>query len=328
MENKRLVYSNMRLEQENDDLARELVSSKIMLRKQLDALEDVNDSLRKEVKNLISTNCELEEDGKRLIDEVTLLKENFRTEVDKSEKEIARNLKIIHDYKSITSQLSQRLETESDKNKQLINELINTVKDCPTCYGKVVNVKRLHENNFNGADSPDGVNDQSGDNFNDNHTRDSGKNDSNNVESKIRELELELAQTKLALVEAECVNQVSLVCLTNISTTNLIRLQDLVHDLNDAQNQLKASKGSNWINKTLTTIREVKAAASNKRASTSGPTKDDHHHNSNNGDSNFPGPSGLSSSRVHTPGTPGSSTSSSMTASSRFLSRENSRDFS
>ena len=31
--------------------------------------------------------------------------------------------------------------------------------------------------------------------------------------------------------------------------------------LNDVQDQLKAAKGSNWINKTLATIREVKAAA-------------------------------------------------------------------
>lgn len=212
MENKRLVYSNMRLEQENDDLARELVSSKITLRKQLDALEDVNDALRKEVKNLISANCELEEDGKRLIDEVTLLKENFRSEVDKSEKEIARNLKIIHDYKSITSQLSQRLENESDKHKQLIDELVGCVKDCSTCYSKVVGCKRNYENNYNGPDSPDGINDQSGDNRIDNRrTRNvDSNNDSGSIDAKVRELELELAQTKLALVEAECVNQVCL----------------------------------------------------------------------------------------------------------------------
>ena len=48
-ENKRLVYSNVRLEQENDDLARELISSKIALRRQLDLCEDRNDHLSKEV---------------------------------------------------------------------------------------------------------------------------------------------------------------------------------------------------------------------------------------------------------------------------------------
>lgn len=98
--------------------------------------------------------------------------------------------------------------------------------------------------------------------------------------------------------------------------------------MNDAHNQLKASKGSNWINKTLTTIREVKAAASAKRSGSTTSVKDDH-----TSDGHFPGPRvdigppGLSSSRVQTPGTPGSSTSSSFTNSSRFLSRENSRDF-
>ena len=54
----------------------------------------------------------------------------------------------------------------------------------------------------------------------------------------IRELELELAQTKLALVESEC------------------RTQDLTHQLNAAITEIQASK-STWLNKTLTSIREV-----------------------------------------------------------------------
>jgi len=56
----------------------------------------------------------------------------------------------------------------------------------------------------------------------------------------IRELELELAQTKLALVESECKNQ------------------DLVHQLNSAMVELQTSK-STWFQKTLTSFKEVTA---------------------------------------------------------------------
>jgi hypothetical protein len=51
-------------------------------------------------------------------------------------------------------------------------------------------------------------------------------------------LELELAQTKLALVESEC------------------RKQDLTHQLNAAVTEIQSSKNT-WFQKTLTSIREV-----------------------------------------------------------------------
>lgn len=195
----------MRLEQENDDLARELVSSKIVLRKQLDSLEDVNDSLRKEIKQLISTNCDLEEDKARLTDEVTLLKENFRSEVDKSEKEIGRNLKIINDYKSITSQLSQRLEKESEKNERFITSFIDATRDCEHCHQQMMQVKRsLEHSNPSQRDTGS----LSGDKETTNPDQITKDQKTPTLDAKIRELELELAQTKLALVEAECVNQV------------------------------------------------------------------------------------------------------------------------
>ena len=57
-------------------------------------------------------------------------------------------------------------------------------------------------------------------------------------ERAIRELELELAQTKLALVESEC------------------KTQDLTHQLNTAITEIQASKNT-WFQKTLTSIRDV-----------------------------------------------------------------------
>lgn len=58
---------------------------------------------------------------------------------------------------------------------------------------------------------------------------------------RIRELELELAQTKLAHVEAECRNQ------------------DLIHQLNATVSELNTSKNSwpPWLSKTLSSIKEV-----------------------------------------------------------------------
>ena len=70
-------------------------------------------------------------------------------------------------------------------------------------------------------------------------------------DSIIRELELELAQTKLALVESEC------------------KVQDLTHELNAAVSEIQVmhdSKTSTWLgNKThslLTSLREVTGSTS------------------------------------------------------------------
>lgn len=56
----------------------------------------------------------------------------------------------------------------------------------------------------------------------------------------IRELELELAQTKLAQVESEC------------------KTQALTHQLNGALGEIQASKNT-WFQKTLSSIKEVTA---------------------------------------------------------------------
>lgn len=64
----------------------------------------------------------------------------------------------------------------------------------------------------------------------------------------IRELELELAQTKLALVESQC------------------KTQDLTHDLNAAMGEIQESKNT-WFQKTLTSIKEVRKEINLKGAS-------------------------------------------------------------
>jgi hypothetical protein len=245
-ENKRLVYSNMRLEQENDDLARELISSKIELRRQLDDAEDKNDALVKELNAANTFLVELEEDRKRHLEEIVQLKDVCRREVEKFEKEISRNNSIITDYKSIVQSLSQRLEKQTASQKTVLNQILDSVKDCSSCHDKV---KTSSEQIVNGNRSENEHESLTSSPSSHSSSKMNEETDEESLSRRLRELELELAQTKLALVEAECINQ------------------DLVHDLNAANTALDASHSNNrstWISKTLTTIREAKNAASSK----------------------------------------------------------------
>ena len=248
-ENKRLVYSNMRLEQENDDLARELISSKIALRRQLDVCEDRNDSLVKEVHAAACYSRDLEEDRKRHLEEINQLKEVCRREVEKFDREISRNAAIITDYKQICKQLSERLEKQESKYKEHVDEIIQATKECDSCRERLLPLtcsERLANGDVSANGDVDGSSRRtsSGGRSNGNHALGDSTPES---EARVRELELELAQTKLALVEAECINQ------------------DLVHELNAAQSALQAASKSTWIHKTLTTIREAKYAATQRK---------------------------------------------------------------
>lgn len=78
---------------------------------------------------------------------------------------------------------------------------------------------------------------------------------------RIKELELELAQTKLALVETECKNQ------------------DLTHHFNSAVQDMKTNStatsgppSNTWFTKTLSSIKEVTAGS---KGTTSKPTTPD-----------------------------------------------------
>ena len=74
-------------------------------------------------------------------------------------------------------------------------------------------------------------------------------------DKQIRELELELAQTKLALVESEC------------------KTQDLTHQLNAALTEIQTSKNT-WFQKTLTSIKEATVKKEGKERDISVKNKD------------------------------------------------------
>ncbi|XP_076436762.1 rab GTPase-activating protein 1-like isoform X2 [Babylonia areolata] len=218
-ENKRLLETNMRLEQENDDLAHELVECKLTLRSELDTVQDRNELLDKELAQTSKTLKETEEEKKRLEVESAQLKEMCRRELERAEQESSRNSAIIADYKQICSQLSERLESQQKAAREELMRIKCQIKNCDACSklldtdGKI----KLAEAKNNEVEE---------------------NTDAAILKRQVRELELELAQTKLALVESEC------------------RKQDLTHQLNAALTELQASKNT-WFHKTITSIREV-----------------------------------------------------------------------
>ncbi|XP_025111685.1 rab GTPase-activating protein 1-like isoform X2 [Pomacea canaliculata] len=218
-ENKRLLDNNMRLEQENDDLAHELVESKLLLRSELDLVHDRCELLDKDLTQTRKTLKETEEEKKRLEVESAQLKEMCRRELERAEQENTRNTAIISDYKQICSQLSERLEMQQKGAREELMRIKCQIKNCEACSkmldadGKI----KLPEMRNNELDE---------------------NSDVTLLKRQVRELELELAQTKLALVESEC------------------KTQDLTHQLSTALSEIQASKNT-WFHKTLTSIREV-----------------------------------------------------------------------
>ncbi|KAG9350808.1 hypothetical protein JZ751_024697 [Albula glossodonta] len=170
-ENRRLQEASMRLEQENDDLAHELVTSKIALRNDLDQAEDKADVLNKELLNT----------------KQRLLKEVFRRELEKAESEIKKTTAIIAEYKQICSQLSTRLEKQQASTKEELDIVKSKVMACERCR-EVFSKEGPLQLPAVSRDNRDTDLDEEKD----------------SLKAQLRELELELAQTKLQLVEAKC----------------------------------------------------------------------------------------------------------------------------
>uniref|UniRef100_A0A671FJC9 RAB GTPase activating protein 1 like n=1 Tax=Rhinolophus ferrumequinum TaxID=59479 RepID=A0A671FJC9_RHIFE len=186
-ENRRLQEASMRLEQENDDLAHELVTSKIALRNDLDQAEDKADVLNKELLLTKQRLVETEEEKRKQEEETAQLKEVFRKQLEKAEYEIKKTTAIIAEYKQICSQLSTRLEKQQAASKEeleVVKGKMMACKHCSDIFSK------------EGALKPAAINRE------DQGIESDDEKDS--LRKQLREMELELAQTKLQLVEAKC----------------------------------------------------------------------------------------------------------------------------
>uniref|UniRef100_A0A8C7CQF4 Rab GTPase-activating protein 1-like n=1 Tax=Oncorhynchus kisutch TaxID=8019 RepID=A0A8C7CQF4_ONCKI len=94
-ENRRLQEASMRLEQENDDLAHELVTSKIALRTDLDQVEDKADVLNKELLCTKQRLVETEEEKRRQAEETAQICSQLSTRLEKQHAATKEELDII-----------------------------------------------------------------------------------------------------------------------------------------------------------------------------------------------------------------------------------------
>ncbi|GFR04911.1 rab GTPase-activating protein 1 [Trichonephila clavata] len=220
-ENKKLLETNLHLDRENDDLAHELINIKLQLRNELVKSEEKVESQAKEIQAALITISELEEEKKRLSLEVAQLKEMCRRELQRAETENLKNETIISQYKQICKQLNCRLEKEQLTSKQILDLIKARTESCEYCSKYMDTLIPNVANSKSHLESLQNT-----------------QTDANEAESQARELELELARTKLALVESECKNQ------------------DLTHQLNAAVNELQTSKNT-WFQKTFSSIRDA-----------------------------------------------------------------------
>ncbi|XP_029004112.1 rab GTPase-activating protein 1 isoform X4 [Betta splendens] len=230
-ENRRLQETSMRLEQENDDLAHELVTSKIALRNDLDQAEDKADVLNKELLSTKQRLVETEEEKRRHEEETAQLKEVFRRELEKAELEIKKTTAIIAEYKQICSQLSTRLEKQQATTKEELDIVRSKVTGCDHCkdlFSTLGSLQALSPNKAKASSEP-------------------LDEEKDGLKEQLRQLELELAQTKLQLVEAKC------------------RIQELEHQRGVLMNEIQAAKNS-WFSKTLGSL---KSSASSSAGSSS-----------------------------------------------------------
>ncbi|TWW58135.1 Rab GTPase-activating protein 1-like, isoform 10 [Takifugu flavidus] len=250
-ENRRLQEATMRLEQENDDLAHELVTSKIALRNDLDQVEDKADVLNKELLSTKQRLVETEEE-KRCQGEETAqsrrgssfsssssssssssplccsqLKEVFRRELEKAELEIKKTAAIIVEYKQICSQLSTRLEKQQAATKEELDIVRSKVMSCEHCRELFSTLGSLQVSSPGRQKSSTEPTDEEKD----------------GLKEQLREMELELAQTKLQLVEAKC------------------RIQELEHQRGVLMNEIQATKNS-WLSKTLGSLKSSTSSSS------------------------------------------------------------------
>ncbi|XP_034431653.1 rab GTPase-activating protein 1-like [Hippoglossus hippoglossus] len=240
-ENRRLEQTSLRLEQENDNLAYRLISSKVALRNALDKAEDKEDELAKDLvwtRHLLQA-TEEEKIGKE--EEAAMLKEVFRRELEKAEQEVKRSSGIIADYKQICSQLTNRLERQQTAHREELDSFKSAVKACSRCQHIVDTDEPSSPAAAATAAAQTGglvmTRAQDGDRGPPNKAEQRRQDqERESLRAQIRGLEQDLAQTKLQMVEAKC------------------EIQDLEHQKGLMANQLHAAK-NNWISKAFTSLR-------------------------------------------------------------------------
>ena len=165
----------------------------------------------------------------------------LKREVQRAEDDARRSQSIIADYKQICNQLGQRLEDEQRRTARVKQLMADNLSSCCNCSAVLEQLSGELEAESSEATPSGGSRGGSGRSSTSPETKPKLQLTSaeSRFEQQVRELELELAQTKLALVEAEC------------------RSQDLTHQLTAVTSELHSSPRNNWLQKTLSSIKEV-----------------------------------------------------------------------
>ncbi|KAI6209759.1 hypothetical protein M3Y96_00254700 [Aphelenchoides besseyi] len=231
----------MRLERENDDMARELVTSKIDLRHRLDETEDkLENAIAREQKRM--TECkDLQDEINVLREQEVLLKETCTSEIDR--------LQGISDrYERVCS----LYEVDRQEFRKKSSSLFSVMSNCPSCSKNAVDLRQFMTNidlprpSFENGDVANGRKSQL------TPSAIMGENPIkflmgliDEYERSLKHVESELVDTKLALVESQCQNQ------------------GLVHQMAKPPNS-----ENQWLKKTISSIREVGMSIKNNTAST------------------------------------------------------------
>ncbi|KAM7358945.1 GTPase activating protein and centrosome-associated isoform 2-T4 [Cochliomyia hominivorax] len=151
---------------------------------------------------------------------------------------------IIQDYK----QIIQRLEQDMTTLNETLGTVMSTVSKCQNC-SQYIEQDNNHTNIITKSIN-DNVTITSSSNKNANEAPLGPLDPLHSALHRIRELELELAQAKLAQVEAECKNQ------------------DLNHQLNTTITEMQSNRNSwqPWFSKTLNTLQEKVSTRGNRDA--------------------------------------------------------------
>ena len=265
-ENCRLKEQILRLERENDDLAHELVTSKIGLQSRLDTTEDQLETTLNQVVRKSRECEEFAERERQLRSELEQLKQKCRLEVSRLEEEQRRADGVIAEYKRICTDLGVAADEDKRQFKEQKRIVAARISGCDRCATEL--------SDWIGVESPQRPRSAMSNGSSGNKEENGGNDLANGCtpalhmmelveriqqrEEHIRQVELELAQTKLALVESQCQNQ------------------DLAHQMSTSTNQQShLSNGDSdnrpaWLKKTISSLmREVAAhQTSNNEATT------------------------------------------------------------
>ncbi|KAH9511016.1 Rab GTPase-activating protein 1 [Dermatophagoides farinae] len=196
-ENKRLMQTVARLEQENDDQALELLGlcqSKIRMKIEVDRAEDKADTLNGLLLQTRTKLVDSEDDRKQLGEELKNLKDKYRHEIDRFELKAKNDRKIIEEYKQICRNYQEKYEKCREDSSRMMEKILDDIKTCHNC-AEIVD-KIIHSENDDSI------------NLNNNHNNSNGQYEEQDqakqdLYRRIADLESELIKTKIALAESE-----------------------------------------------------------------------------------------------------------------------------